>query len=118
MLRLVVTASGTGPTEARIATYIEKSVSPIMVGPEIVPPGRRDFSLNARRTRQPPCQAASIVVSEPAKYICGNSRASSCATCSADNTAGRLPVLASMSARPRDGHGYGRKDRRDQSLPN
>ena len=43
MLRLVVTASGTGPIEARIATYIAKSVSPIMVGPEIVPPGRRIF---------------------------------------------------------------------------
>ena len=50
MFRLVVTASGTGPIEARIATYIAKSVSPIMVGPEIVPPGRSELSLNARRT--------------------------------------------------------------------
>ena len=61
MFSEVVTASGTGPIEARIATYIAKSVIPIMVGPEIVPPGRRNFSLNERRMRQPPCHASSIV---------------------------------------------------------
>ncbi len=40
MLRLVVTASGTGPIAASSATYMAKSASAIMVGPEIVPPGR------------------------------------------------------------------------------
>ena len=40
MLRLVVTASGTGPIEASTPTYMVKSASAIMVGPEIVPPGR------------------------------------------------------------------------------
>ena len=41
MLRLVVTASGCRPIAENTATYIAKSASTIMVGPEIVPPGRR-----------------------------------------------------------------------------
>ena len=45
MLRLVVTASGTGPIEARMPTYIAKSASAIMVGPEMVPPGRMNCVL-------------------------------------------------------------------------
>ncbi len=40
MLRLVVTASGCGPTAENTATYMAKSASSIMVGPEMVPPGR------------------------------------------------------------------------------
>ncbi len=35
MLRLVVTASGTGPIAASTATYMAKSASAIMVGPEM-----------------------------------------------------------------------------------
>ena len=41
MLRLVVTASGSGPIDASTPTYMAKSASAIMVGPEIVPPGRK-----------------------------------------------------------------------------
>ena len=37
----MVTASGTGPIAASTAAYMAKSASAIMVGPEIVPPGRR-----------------------------------------------------------------------------
>ena len=55
MLRLVVTASGTGPIEASIATYIAKSASAIMVGPEMVPPGR-----NEPRPIGPPHAAAAV----------------------------------------------------------
>ena len=44
MLRLIVTASGTGPTDASTPTYMAKSASAIMVGPEIVPPGRMKFA--------------------------------------------------------------------------
>ena len=43
-LKLVVTASGTGPIEASTATYRAKSASAIMVGPEMVPPGRMKLS--------------------------------------------------------------------------
>src|SRR3954471_12925900 len=80
MLRLVVTASGTGPTEASTATYIAKSVSPIIVGPEIVPPGRSDLSLNTRRTRDPQCQASSMILDDAGDTICANSRSSSSLT--------------------------------------
>ena len=45
MLRLVVTASGTGPIEASTATYMAKSVSPIIVGPEMVPPGNSGWTM-------------------------------------------------------------------------
>src|SRR5207253_2030926 len=44
MLRLMVTASGTGPMAASTATYMAKSASAIIVGPEIVPPGRTDLA--------------------------------------------------------------------------
>jgi hypothetical protein len=57
---LMVTASGTGPMVASTATYIAKSASAIMVGPEIVPPGRIDMGRNAWRTRQPRSHTASI----------------------------------------------------------
>src|SRR5262249_27813503 len=57
MLRLMVTASGTGPIAPSTATYMAKSASAIMVGPEIVPPGRTCSSRNACRTRQPPPHA-------------------------------------------------------------
>ena len=60
MLRLMVTASGTGPIAASTATYMAKSASAIMVGPEIVPPGRSEASRKACRTRQPPSHSASI----------------------------------------------------------
>ena len=60
MLRLMVTASGTGPIAASSATYMATSASAIIVGPEIVPPGRSDPSRNACRTRQPPSHSASI----------------------------------------------------------
>ena len=40
MLRLVVTASATGPIADSSTTYMAKSASAISVGPEIVPPGR------------------------------------------------------------------------------
>jgi len=36
-----VTASGCGPIAENTATYMAKSASSIMVGPEMVPPGRR-----------------------------------------------------------------------------
>jgi hypothetical protein len=45
MLRLMVTASATGPIAASTATYSAKSDSIIIVGPEMVPPGRMNFSL-------------------------------------------------------------------------
>src|SRR5262245_26116630 len=61
MLRLMVTANGTGPTAASTATYMAKSASAIMVGPEIVPPGRTETWRNACRTRQPRFHTASIV---------------------------------------------------------
>ena len=54
MLRLVVTARGCGPIAEKTATYIAKSASSIMVGPEIVPPGRSWLSSNRRRTRTSP----------------------------------------------------------------
>jgi len=41
MLRLMVTASGTGPIAASTATYMAKSARPIMVGPEMVPRAER-----------------------------------------------------------------------------
>ena len=50
----MVTASGTGPIAASTATYMAKSASAIMVGPEMVPPGRSEVSRKACRTRQPP----------------------------------------------------------------
>ncbi len=40
MLRFVVTASATGPMDAKIAVYIVTSASANIAGPEIVPPGR------------------------------------------------------------------------------
>ncbi len=40
MLRLVVTASPTGPIADSNTTYIAKSARAISVGPETVPPGR------------------------------------------------------------------------------
>jgi hypothetical protein len=40
MLRFVVTASGWGPIAEKTATYIAKSASSIIVGPDMVPPGR------------------------------------------------------------------------------
>src|SRR5262249_42977602 len=61
MLRLMVTASGTGPIAASTATYMAKSASAIMVGPEIVPPGRTERWRKACRTRQPRSHTASIV---------------------------------------------------------
>ena len=51
MLRLVVTASGTRPTEARTATYMAKSASSIMVAPDRVPPGRNELPEKRQRTR-------------------------------------------------------------------
>ena len=44
MVRLVVTASGTQPIADSTATYMAKSASAIMIGPETVPPGRSDLS--------------------------------------------------------------------------
>ena len=41
MLRLVVTARGTGPIAASNSEDIALSASAISAGPEIVPPGRR-----------------------------------------------------------------------------
>src|SRR5690242_14723454 len=100
ILRFVVTASGTGPIEASTATYIAKSVRPIIVGPEIVPPGRSDFGLNLRRTRQPRCQVSSMIFGDSLPAICENSRASKSATCCAERTPGRLPVTASIKPPP------------------
>ena len=40
MLRLVVTASPTGPIAESSTTYIAKSAIAISVGPDTVPPGR------------------------------------------------------------------------------
>ena len=54
MLRLVVTASGCGPTTENTATYMAKSASSIMVGPEMVPPGRRLAASKVQRTRTSP----------------------------------------------------------------
>ena len=45
MLRFVVTAIGMGPATENTATYIAKSASSIIVGPEMVPPGRMEFLL-------------------------------------------------------------------------
>src|SRR5229473_941996 len=50
MLRLVVTASGTQPIEARSAMYIVTSASIMRTGPETVPPGRVAFVCGASRT--------------------------------------------------------------------
>src|SRR5262249_22920625 len=75
MLRLMVTASGTGPTAPSTATYMAKSASAIMVGPEIVPPGRMEFSWNIWRTRQPPSHTASIASPLSGWKTCGNSAA-------------------------------------------
>ena len=73
MLRLVVTASGTGPIEASTATYMAKSASAIMVGPDMVPPGRMKSSRYAWRTRAAPCQISSMVRPLPALNTWGNS---------------------------------------------
>ena len=45
MLRLVVTASATGPIADSSTTYIAQSASAISVGPDTVPPGRSMLSL-------------------------------------------------------------------------
>src|SRR6516165_4714083 len=73
MLRLMVTANGTGPIAASTATYIARSASAIMVGPEIVPPGRTERWRKACRTRQPRSHTASIARPLSAWKTCGNS---------------------------------------------
>jgi len=45
IFKLVVTASSTCPIAPIKAAYMEKSASPIMAGPLIVPPGRIEISL-------------------------------------------------------------------------
>ena len=62
MLSCVVTASGTQPTAESTATYIVKSASAIMVGPEIVPPGRSIWEPKACRTRAPPFHTVSMLM--------------------------------------------------------
>ena len=61
MVSWVVTANGTQPMAESNVTYIVKSVRPIMVGPEIVPPGRSIRTANACRTRAAPWLTSSIV---------------------------------------------------------
>ena len=58
MERLMVTASGTQPIEARTATYMAKSASPIMVAPDTVPPAMRDRLLSPD------------VMARPILYLC------------------------------------------------
>src|SRR5258705_3589335 len=73
MLRLVVTASGTTPIDDSTATYMAKSASAIMVGPDMVPPGRMKSSRYAWRTCAPPCQISSMERPLPALNTWGNS---------------------------------------------
>src|SRR5215468_7850122 len=82
MLRLMVTANGTGPTAASTATYIAKSASAIMVGPEIVPPGRSERWRKACRTRQPCSHTASIARPLSGWKTCGNSARKKCSSSS------------------------------------
>ena len=65
MLRLVVTASGCGPIAENTATYMAKSASSIMVGPETVPPGRKLASSKAQRTRTSPSSTRSMLWPQP-----------------------------------------------------
>ena len=60
MLRLMVTAKGCGPTAEKTATYMAKSANSIMVGPEMVPPGRKWSAWKALRTRISPYSTFSI----------------------------------------------------------
>ena len=45
IFKLVVTASSTGPTCASTRAYTAASASPIITGPAMVPPGRKNVSL-------------------------------------------------------------------------
>src|SRR5262245_43019993 len=74
MLRLVVTASPTGPIAESSTTYIAQSASAISVGPDTVPPGRSMRSLKGSRTRQVSPSARSILTGLPAPKTWGNSR--------------------------------------------
>ena len=62
MLRLVVTASGCGPIDENTATYMAKSASAIMVGPEIGA-ARAQAALVDRPAARgtPPCQTCSML---------------------------------------------------------
>ena len=62
-----MTASGTQPIAARIATYIPKSASAIMVGPEIVPPGRNDCG--SKRLPDPAAAVPDLVDGRPALRV-------------------------------------------------
>src|SRR5215208_7009940 len=66
MFRFVVTASGTHPMDARMATYMVTSASCMRTGPETVPPGRVEFFRSSRRTRAPPCHTSTIAKPLPA----------------------------------------------------
>src|SRR6056297_1331059 len=58
MVRLLVTASATGPIRDSVTSQAAASASPIMVGPDTVPPGRSWPVSWGTRIRSAPANAA------------------------------------------------------------